>query len=196
MKSNTGRIFLHLLSKHFPWNHTIHKIFNRNTVKISYSCLRNISSIMSSLNRNILPPKQKSFGCNCRVKNECPLNGECQTPSVIYRADVDNDCNDEEKFYFGLADTTFKERYRNYIRGFKYETYENSTELAKYIWQLKRDNISFSVKSTIITKVYGSPNSLLCKLCLTEKLCIINFINDGNMLNKRSEVFKQVQTFK
>ena len=46
VKSNTGRIFLHLLSKHFPWNHTIHKIFNRNTVKISYSCLRNISSII------------------------------------------------------------------------------------------------------------------------------------------------------
>ena len=123
------------------------------------------------------------------------FNGECQTSSVIHRADVVNGSNDEEKIYFGLADTTFKERYRNYIRGFKYETYENSTELAKYIWQLKRGNIIFSVKSTIITKAYGSPNSLLCKLCLTEKLWIINFINDGNILNERSEVFKQVKTF-
>ena len=86
VKSNIGRIFLRLLSKHFPRNHTMHKIFNRNTVKISYSCLRNISSIISSHNRNILSPKQQSFGCNCRVKNECPLNGECQTPSVLYRA--------------------------------------------------------------------------------------------------------------
>ena len=124
------------------------------------------------------------------------FNGECHTSSVKHRADVVNDSNDEEKFYFGLADTTFKERYRNHIRDFKHEKYENSTELAKYIWQLKCDNISFSVKSSVITKVYGNPNSLLCKLCLTEKLCIINFINDGNMLNKRSEVFKQVQTFK
>ena len=136
------------------------KIFNRNTVKISYSCLRNISSIMSSLNRNILPPKQKSFGCNCRVKNEFPLNGECQTPSYRETADVIYDSNDEEKFYFGLADTTFKERYRNYIRDFNHEKYESSTELAKYIWQLKRDNIRFSVKWTVITKVYGSPNPL------------------------------------
>ena len=40
VKSNIDWIFLHLLSKHFPRNHTIHKIFNRNTVKISYSCLR------------------------------------------------------------------------------------------------------------------------------------------------------------
>ena len=191
VKSNIGRTFLCLLSKHFPQNHTMHKIFNRNTVKISYSCLRNIGSIISSHNRNILSPKQQSFGCNCRVRNECPLNGECQTPSVIYRADVVNDSNDEEKFYFGLADTTFKERYNNHNRDFKHEKYENSTELAKYIWQLKRDKISFSVKWTIITKVYGSPNPLMCKLCLTEKLWIINFINDENMLNKKSELISK-----
>ena len=116
------------------------------------------------------------------------FNGECHTSSVKHRADVVNDSNDEEKFYFGLADTTFKERYRNHIRDFKHEKYENSTELAKYIWQLKRDNISFSVKWTVITKVYGSPNPLLCKLCLTEKLWIINLINGRNMLNKSSEL--------
>ena len=75
VRSNIRGIFLRLLLKHFPRNHTTHKIFNRNTVKISYSCLRNISSIISSHNRNILSPKQKSFGCNCRVKDECPLNG-------------------------------------------------------------------------------------------------------------------------
>ena len=53
-------------------NHTMHEIFNRNTVKISYSCLRNISSIISSHNRKILSPKQRSFGCNCRVRDELP----------------------------------------------------------------------------------------------------------------------------
>ena len=133
VKSNIGRIFLRLLSKHFPRNHTMHKIFNRNTVKISYSCLRNISSIISSHNHNILWPKQKSFGCNCRAKNEWPLNGECQTPSVIYRADVINNSNDQEKFYFGLADTTLKKG-TEITLDFKHEKYENSTELAKYIW--------------------------------------------------------------
>ena len=166
----------------------MHKTFSRKTVKLSYSCRRNISSIISSHSRNILSPEQQSFGCTCRVKNECPLNGESQTPSVIYPADLIYDSNDEEKFYFGLVNTTFKERYRNHVRDYKHEKYENSTELAKYIWQLKRDNISFSVKWTIITKVYGSPNPLLCKLCLTEKLWIINLINGGNMLNKSSEL--------
>ena len=134
VRSNIGRIFLRLLSEHFPRNHTMLKIFNRNTVKISYSCLKDISSIISSHNRNILSQKQKSFGCNCRVKNQCPLNGECQTPSVIHRVDVANYSNDEEKVYFRLAETTFKERYRNHIGDFKHEKYENSTELGKYIW--------------------------------------------------------------
>ena len=115
VKSNIGRIFLRLLSKLFPRNHTMHKIFNWNTVKISYSCLRNISSIISSLSRNILSPTQQSFGSNCWVKSEWPLNGECQTLSVIFRADVVSDSNDKEKFYFGLADTAFKESHRNHI---------------------------------------------------------------------------------
>ena len=47
---------------------------------------------------------------------------------------------------------------------------------------------SFSVKWTFTKKVYGSHNPLLCKLCLTEKLSIINFINDESMLNKKEEL--------
>ena len=36
------RIFLHLLDKHFRRNHKYHKIYNRNNVKISNSCIDNI----------------------------------------------------------------------------------------------------------------------------------------------------------
>ena len=107
-----------------------HKIFNRNTAKISYSCLdswRNINSVICSHDRKILWPKQKLFGCNCRVKNEWPVNGECQTPHQLSEQNVINDSNVEETFYFGLADTTFKESYKNHIRDFKHEKYENST---------------------------------------------------------------------
>ena len=39
---------------------------------------------------------------------------------------MDNDSNDEEKFYFGIAGNAFKERYRNHIRYFKHVKYENS----------------------------------------------------------------------
>ena len=62
----------------------MHKIFNKNTVKISYSCMKNIDSITSGQNHNVLNPKQKSFGCNCRKKDSFPLNGEYLTLKVIY----------------------------------------------------------------------------------------------------------------
>ena len=108
IKTNIGKTFLQLLSKYFPKNHKMHKIFNRNTVKISYSCMKNIGSIILAHNRNILNPIVQSYGCNCRVKSSCPLNGECLTPKIIYRADVSNDKNSEKKLYFGLADTPLK----------------------------------------------------------------------------------------
>ena len=44
-----------------------------------------------------------------------------------------NNSNDEHKFYFGLADTTFNERCRNHTRDFKNKKIQNITELAKYI---------------------------------------------------------------
>ena len=36
VSTNTAKRFLNLLDKHFPQNNQLHKIFNRNTVKISY----------------------------------------------------------------------------------------------------------------------------------------------------------------
>ena len=77
----------------------------------------NIISIISLQNLNILSPKQCLFECNCTVRNECPLNGECQTPSVICCVDLVTNTNDEEKIYFGLL--RFKERYNNHNSDFK-----------------------------------------------------------------------------
>ena len=97
VKTNVGKTFLQLVCKHFPKEHPpVHKIFNKNTLKISYSCMRNIGSMISSHNKNILHPKQTSFGCNCRDKENCPLNGECLTPNIIYCADI---TTNEHKFY-------------------------------------------------------------------------------------------------
>ena len=77
VKTNVGKVFLKSLKKHFPASHILRKIFIRNNVKISYSCMKNINSIISSYNKNILNPKTVSFGCNCWKKESCPLNEEC-----------------------------------------------------------------------------------------------------------------------
>ena len=153
--------------------------------------MRNIGSIISSHNRATLHPATTSYGCNCRVKDSCPLNGECLTPKLVYRADIENNSNNEKKYYLGLSETTFKERYRNHKKESNHSKYQNSTELSKYIWKLKRDKIDFTIKWSIVERVNGNANSTRCNLCLTEKLWIINSINDENCLNKKSELISK-----
>ena len=46
VKTNIAKKFLNLISKHFPKKHKLHQIFNRNNVKVSYSCLPNVSNII------------------------------------------------------------------------------------------------------------------------------------------------------
>ena len=65
------------------------------------------------------------------------LQNKCLTPKIICRANVENDINDENNFYFRVSETPFKESFRNHKKEFDYAKYRNSTELSKYIWQLK-----------------------------------------------------------
>ena len=82
----------------------MHKNLNQSTVKISYSCMNNISSVLSNRNKNILNPKQTSFGCNCRNKDNFSLDGECPILSTLYRAGITTD--NDHKFYYGTSETT------------------------------------------------------------------------------------------
>ena len=74
---NIGKIFLQLLLKLFPKHRSkIYKTFKRNTVKTSYSCMKNIGSIISVHDQNIWNPTVKFYGCRCRVKNSYPFNSK------------------------------------------------------------------------------------------------------------------------
>ena len=55
-KSNIGKTFLHLTKRYFLITTKLHKIFNENTVKVSYSCMSNISPMLSSINLNVINP--------------------------------------------------------------------------------------------------------------------------------------------
>ena len=110
-----GKTFLKLMRKHFPNGNPLHKILNKFTLKGSYSCMGNMASIISSHNRTILNQGVSlEYGCKCRSRNECPLQNKCLTPKIVYRAYVENDINDENKFYFGVSETPFKESFRNH----------------------------------------------------------------------------------
>ena len=102
--------------------------------------------IISSHNKQILTPENKQVRSNCRVKFSCPLDNKCFTLQLIYQADVTNNLDDEYKFYLGLADTTFEERYSNHQSSFKSENSKNSTGLSKYICSLRENDKIPSIK--------------------------------------------------
>ena len=78
---NIGRYFL-LLDKHFNRDNPLSRIFNRNTVKISNSCTKNMYNILSNHNRRLLNelttrdrnPNVES--CKCRNKQISPRQGK------------------------------------------------------------------------------------------------------------------------
>ena len=91
VKMNIDKIFFKLLQKHFPPTHPVYTIFNKNKIKISYSCFPNMGSIISLHNKHILNTSSKEYGCNC---NKCPLENKCLAPRIVYRADVTNNKTD------------------------------------------------------------------------------------------------------
>ena len=87
VETNIGKTFLKLIDKHFPKTNKFHKIFNRNNVKVSYSCLPNFANIIKSHNNRILSEEktQDQPKCNCWQKDTCPLEGHCLDKELIYR---------------------------------------------------------------------------------------------------------------
>ena len=87
VRTNIAKSFLCLIDKHFPKSHKLHEIFNRNNLKVSYSCTTNMANIIKSHNQKILNENNKASSerkCNCRNKNLCPLDGACLTNNIIY----------------------------------------------------------------------------------------------------------------
>ena len=152
MKSNIAGTFLKLVAKHFPRGSKLHKIFNSNTIKASYSCTRNMGAIIKSHNVRVLNQKEQEKTpkmCNCRKENVC-LRGNCLATNVIYKATVQLETG-QQKVYIGPTGGPFKERYANY-KSFNHEKYSKETRLSKFIWKLKKAKTKFSLKFDVIRK--------------------------------------------
>jgi hypothetical protein len=188
VKTNIGKRFLQLVKKHFPPSSELHKIFNTKTLKLSYSCCPSMEALIASHNARVLKGKEKpAYGCNCREgEDSCPLDGRCQTPSLVYEAKVES--SEGVRRYIGQTAITFKLRWNNHRQSFTTAYKKHSTSLSSHIWQLKKNNtdydISWSTKSMAKPMERGGKS---CNLCLTEKSMIASS-KDDNLLNKRNEV--------
>ncbi len=191
VETNIGRQFLKTLDESFPVGHVLRPLFNRNTVKLSYSCMPNISRVIDAHNKSEIekskPSTEDVKSCNCRIKNDCPLDGKCRERGIVYQATVIAEGKRHET-YIGLTDTEFKMRYANHKQSFSKESLKNATELSKHIWTLKDQNVSYKLKWKIMGKAKSYSNvSKRCNLCLLEKYFIICH-RDQATLNSRSEL--------
>ena len=189
--TNIARRFLSLIDHHFPKHHRYHKLFNRTTVKCSYSCMSNMASIISSHNAKTLAciPATSAQTCNCRDAAKCPLSGKCLTESLVYKATVTSPSK-ATKVYFGLTEGPFKTRFNQHSHSFRTDTAKRrtETELSKHIWQLQDAELEYSISWDIMQKAAPYKcGTRRCDLCLTEKM-VIATADPISTLNKRAEI--------
>ena len=106
----------------------------------------------------------------------------------MYNTSVNRLGTNETKQCYGTCEKNFKERYNNHTASFRNKSKEKNSELSKYIWELKDNNIQHNLKWCIASKartyVCGSRK---CDLWLMEKLTIIK-ADPESLLNTRDEL--------
>ena len=191
IKTNIGKEFLRIIRRNFPTRNKLHKIFNKNSIKISYCCTKNISAKISTHNKSLMMKTDDDESnteqdrlCNCRRKEECPMSNQCLKSNIVYRAKVTSE--DTTKEYIGCTATTFKDRYTTHKLGFNHIKYAKGCELTKYIQQLKSEEKQYRIQWDILDHVRGKYVREQCRLCTTETMRINEHLRKSQLLNKGS----------
>ena len=83
---NIGKYFFKLIDKHFNQYNMLHKIFNRKTLKISYSCTNNFKEIINPFNMEVIrkycDQHENNNYINCNSKIDCSMGGICNLKNV------------------------------------------------------------------------------------------------------------------
>ena len=191
VKTNVAGEYLKIVDECFPVGHPLRKIFNRNTMKVSYSTTANMAQVISGANARKLSQNEegvvKTCSCSKKDKPNCPLGGNCFVPGIVYQAKVDDTLGNMQS-YVGLTKNDFKERLGIHRQSFKKREL-NKTTLSSHIWNLKDQGLSPIVSYSLLEKAKPfTPVTGRCQLCLTEKFYIM-YRPDLAQLNKREEIF-------
>lgn len=195
VENNIGREFTSLIEKHFPPHHRYRKLFNRSNLRLSYSCTQNVRTIIDNHNKKILSeletvPSIEEQLCSCRAKDKanCPLDNQCMSRAITYKAVVKAGEVIPDQNYLGATEPPWKERLGNHKQSFTKEYKRNDSSLSQYIWKLREDGIHADVTWSIMSHSFPYRcGSRKCDLCLTEKLAILKS-DPKSTLNTRSEI--------
>ena len=148
-----------------------------------------MAAMISSHNTKVLKPDSdpNTRTCSCRNKQQCPLEGNCLAECIVYQATV-TAATKPTRHYFGLTEDNFKTRYNTHIHSFRAEQCRKATELSKYVWDLKSENLECDIKWKLVQKAEPYRcDTRRCDICLGEKM-VIATADPSSMLNKRAEI--------
>ena len=166
----------------------MHKIFNRYSVKVSYSYTENFSEIISSHNKDILQSrKNQELLCNCKQKENCPMQGKCwsekcsSTPIKLQR------------IYIGISENESKKRYCACTQSFRNKHYKNETSFSSYVWKIKNTTGQTPTLTWWIVRTVPAYSNATkkCALYLHMKLKILVYLDPELLLNIRSEIISR-----
>ena len=107
IKTNVGKSFMKLIIKHLPKHYRNHEIFNKNAIKMSYSCMQNMENVINKYNNKLLfqSVEQPTRTCNCRDTASCPMGRNFLQKCFVYQAQVDS--TNSRKYYLGTSEDEF-----------------------------------------------------------------------------------------
>ena len=96
-----------------------------------------------------------------------------------------------EIFYFGLVEGKWKKRYYNHKSSLNHKRHSQEARLSSYVWHLKETlDVTPNLKRSLVRCATPDSNTLKKSLlCLYEKLVIISYSRQHELLNYRSELF-------
>ena len=111
-------------------------------------------------NQSVKSANQVDKDCNCREKDTCSLYGKCLTTNVVYQATVTRDDSNERQTYVG-----HKARYITAIPAlFGTLSTKHATELNKHVWNLKDNNVKYSIKWRILARCNSYSNKTMSSM--------------------------------
>ena len=103
-----------LINKHFALGDKFHKISNRSTSKLKYSCMTNLKSLINSHNQNILRLTSTYRKTQQLFKEKIVQGVVYVLLKVLYDATIASDKGNYARLYKGICETIFKKRYANH----------------------------------------------------------------------------------
>ena len=97
---------------------------------------------------------------------------------TVSRADVTKNKTDEHKYYYGISDTSFKERYENHKTSLRHRSHLTASDMSRYYWKLVDKGAVPTIKFSVAKRVKGNSFINNCNLCLSENAFIIRNLDD------------------